>query len=141
LRLLRLAALGELVVANAERIARWIGVVHDAHGYADYRALLEYVWRAGSDGMVEAIIEHSREDLREAAMSAADQLEARGWAKGRAEGEAKGRELLLRMLEHRFGTVSHDARARVLAAEHVQVEEWALRLLDAATVEDVFDGP
>jgi hypothetical protein len=87
--------------------------------------------------MIEEIIEHSREDVRDSAMSAADRLEARG----RAEGEARERALLLRMLEHRFGALPPVLQARVLAAEVVQVEAWVLRLLDAATVDDVFSDP
>jgi len=116
--------------------------VHDAEGFGDYRALLEYVWSAGSDDtMIEAIIEHTREELRAAATSVAEMLETRGWERGRAEGEQKGRALLLRMLEHRFGALPEDVRARVLAAEPVHVEEWTLRVLDATVVEDVFGDP
>jgi predicted transposase YdaD len=146
LRLLRLAALGQLVVANAERVARWLDGVHEAHGYGDHRALLEYIYAAGSDeGMIEAIIEHTREDLKDTVMSIADKLEARGEARGRAEGEARGRAegeargraLLLRMLERRFGALPEDAHARVLAATPAQVEAWTLRVLDAAAIEDV----
>jgi predicted transposase YdaD len=158
-RLLRLAALGQLVVANAERIARWLDDVHEAYGYDDHRALLEYIYAAGSDeGMIEAIIEHTREDLKDTVMSIADKLEARGWAKGeakgraegeakgRAEGEAKGRAegeargratLLLRQLERRFGSLPPLVATSVLAATPEQVEAWALRLLDASTLDEL----
>lgn len=147
-RLLRLAALGQLVVANVERVARWLDQVHHAHGYDDYRALMEYIWSAGSDeGMIEAIIEHSRDDVKDSAMSVADRLWARGWEKGWEEGQAAGREegrdegrdegramLLLRQLEHRFGALPQHVEARVLAAIPQQIEAWALRLLSSASL-------
>jgi hypothetical protein len=143
LRLLRLAALGQLVLENAERIARWLDRVHDAHGYDDCRALMEYVALAGSDeGMIEAIIEHTREDVKETAMSTADHLEARGWKKGREAGREEGREegrasLLLRMLEHRFGRLSEQVREKVLEASPRRVDAWALRLLSASSLAEV----
>jgi predicted transposase YdaD len=136
-RLLRLAALEQLVVANAARIAAWLDEVHDMHGYDDYRTLLEYIWSAGKDvGMIEAIIEHSREDVKSEAMSAAEWLREQG----RAEGEAKLRALLLRQLELRFGAVPPPERAKVLEAEPEQVETWALRLPIAASLSEVFEG-
>lgn len=142
-RLLRLAALGELIAANAIRIVHWLEQVHCAHGYDDYRALMEYIGRAGRDeDLMSAIIEHSSEDLKYSAMSIADKLEARGWARGRAEGEALGRAMqLLRLLEHRFGPLAQRVDARVLEGTVEDLERWALRTLDVATIEDVFAEP
>lgn len=142
-RLLRLAALGQLVLENAERIARWLDRVHGAHGYDDYRALMEYVALAGSDeGMIEAIVEHAGEGVKETAMSTADHLEARGYRKGREAGREEGREegrasLLLRMLEHRFGRLSEQVREQVLEASPRRVDAWALRLLSASSLDEV----
>ncbi len=50
------------------------------------------------------------------------------------EGEAA---LLLRQMERRFGVVPGWARDRVLAADTVTIEDWGLRVLDAASLEDV----
>jgi hypothetical protein len=142
LRLLRLAALGQLVAANAARVASWLDRVHDAHGYDDYRTLMEYIEAVvKEEGMIEAIIEHSREDVRDSAMSAFGPIEARGWEKGRVEGEAWGRALLLRQLGHRFGSLPQSVKARVLAAEPRQVEDWALRLLTAASLAEALGDP
>jgi hypothetical protein len=41
------------------------------------------------------------------------------------------------MLERRFGVLPDWARDRVLAAETVLIEEWCLRVLDAASLEEV----
>ncbi len=130
-RLLRLAALEQLVVANAARIAGWLEKVHDAHGYADYRALMEYIASAGKDtGMIEAIIGNSREDVKEEAMSTADWIHERGRARGKVE-------LLLALLEQRFGALPLHVESKVLSATPQQVDEWALRVLSAASLAEV----
>jgi len=64
---------------------------------------------------------------------------------GLLEGEQRGRQsgkaaLLLRMLEHRFGVLPEWARDRVLAADSDMTEEWGLRVLDAASLDEVFAG-
>ena len=146
LRLLRMAALGQLVIANAERIARWLDRVHRVHGYDDYRALMEYVERAGSeDGMIEAVIEYGDElgeplSAREAKIWKQAREEARDCAREEAEIEAKAKLVLL-MIEHRFGPLPEPLRAKVLDAAPRRLEKWALRLLSAATLAEVLDVP
>ncbi len=70
-------------------------------------------------------------------------LEVRNMLAARAEqwkqqwllqGEAA---VLLRLLERRFGDLPDWARHRVLAADAVMMEEWVLRVLDAASLEEV----
>jgi hypothetical protein len=53
---------------------------------------------------------------------------------GRRQGEAA---ILSRLLERRFGALPGWARDRLLAADSVAIEEWSLRLLDAASLEEV----
>jgi len=60
--------------------------------------------------------------------------EERGEERGRQQGEAT---LLLRQLERRFGVVPDWVRDRVHAADTAIIEEWGLRLLDAASLEEV----
>jgi flagellar biosynthesis/type III secretory pathway protein FliH len=73
--------------------------------------------------------------------------EQKGRQEGRQEGRLEGRQegrkqgeaaLLLRQLERRFGILPGWATDRVLAADTVMIEEWALRVLDAASLEAVF---
>jgi hypothetical protein len=55
------------------------------------------------------------------------------------EGEQRGEAALLtRLLERRFGTLPDWARDRVQAADTPAIKEWALRLLEAASLEDIF---
>jgi hypothetical protein len=77
-----------------------------------------------------------------------------GELKGRQEGELKGRQegelkgelrgilkgestLLIRQLERRFGTLPGWAQDRIAAADGAALEDWSLRVLDAASLDDV----
>jgi hypothetical protein len=46
--------------------------------------------------------------------------------------------MLVRLLSRRFGAVPEDAHARIDAASLEQLDIWSERVLDAATLEDVF---
>jgi hypothetical protein len=57
----------------------------------------------------------------------------------RAEWRAEaGAEVLLQMLEHRFGPLGQDARARIAAATAADVHEWLRRAVDAPTLDAVY---
>jgi hypothetical protein len=58
-----------------------------------------------------------------------------GASKLRAEGRV---ELLLSQLTKRFGAVPDAVRARLQAASTAELERWAIRLLDARSLDDVF---
>jgi hypothetical protein len=60
----------------------------------------------------------------------ADQLIERG----RQEGQ---RGLLLKLLRQRFGALPEDVAARVARADASQIEQWAERVLTAATLAEV----
>jgi hypothetical protein len=55
--------------------------------------------------------------------------------RGIAQGQAR---LLMRLLEERFGPMPEPQAKRVQSAAPEQLETWALRLLDAASLDDVF---
>jgi hypothetical protein len=64
--------------------------------------------------------------------------EQRGEQKGRQEGRQEGEAaLLLRQLERRFGALPDWARDRIASADTAALEDWGLRVLDAASLEDV----
>jgi hypothetical protein len=58
-----------------------------------------------------------------------------GRLEGRVEGEAA---LLLRLLERRFGALPAAVRDRVAAADTAALETWGLRVLDAGSLDDLF---
>ncbi len=67
------------------------------------------------------------------------QGEARGRFEGEARGKAKGRmELLQEQLERRFGELPSDIRHRIRNAKDSEIRSWAVAVLDAATLDDVF---
>src|SRR5690606_25015156 len=68
---------------------------------------------------------------------------ADGLAEGRAEGLAEGQQtgksaLLIQMLAHKFGPLSAEAQERLLAASPETLDVWALNLLEATSLQDVF---
>jgi flagellar biosynthesis/type III secretory pathway protein FliH len=58
-----------------------------------------------------------------------------GTERGERIGEAK---VVERQLARRFGPLAAETRARLQAATLEQLDRWADRLLDAATLEEVF---
>ena len=65
-----------------------------------------------------------------------------GEESGRQEGEQMGRRqgeaaILLRQLERRFGALPGWASDRIATADTVALEEWSLRVFDAASLDDV----
>lgn len=94
---------------------------------------------------------------KETTMTTAERLRAEGRAKGLqdghreghreghqeglAAGRNEGRAALLRLLlEQRFGPLPDSASARLAAADATQLEGFAVRLLDARCLSDVFDA-
>ena len=61
--------------------------------------------------------------------------------KGMEKGIGKGQARLLKLLiQQRFQTVPVEVEARLQAATPEQLETWALRVLDAGSLDEVF-GP
>ncbi len=56
---------------------------------------------------------------------------------GRQEGEA---ELLLRLLERKFGLLDPKTRSRVRSADAERLLNWGERVLAAERLEDVFEN-
>lgn len=66
----------------------------------------------------------------------------KGREEGREEGLEKGRELmartLVRQIERKFGELNESDRQRVLGAKTTDLEKWADRIIDAATLREIF---
>ena len=75
-----------------------------------------------------------------AVMTSAGRIVREALQQGRAEGKAEGRaELVLRLVEARFGTPSQAVIDRIGSASTADLDQWAIRLLDAKTLQAVFD--
>jgi hypothetical protein len=73
-----------------------------------------------------------------------DRWEAEFRQAGRQEGRQEGLQegeatLLLRQLQKRFGELPDSVRARLRSASPDRLEHWGERLLDAASLNDLFD--
>lgn len=66
-----------------------------------------------------------------------DRWEAAAIAKGMQQGE---RLLLQRLLARRFGVLTAEHVARIAVATPFQLETWGDRVLDAQSLDEVFDG-
>ena len=80
-------------------------------------------------------------------LTLADRIRAEGHNDGRSEGLNEGlnkglsegqRQLVLRLLARRFGALPPDVEARVARAEMDELLDWAMRLLDARSLDEVF---
>jgi hypothetical protein len=72
-------------------------------------------------------------------MSTADKLRAEGRLEGRVEGRVEGKvETLLRLMTRRFGQLPEAVTARVRAAPPADLDRWTDRILDCATLAEVF---
>ena len=109
------------------------------------QALWTYVLRTAR-GRPEPVIEVVDELMEVEFMSkhktAASYLLEEGRQEGRQEGRHEGRiELLRSLIRARFGPSSTAVDARLETASHDELDRWAVRLLSAATLDDVFrDG-
>jgi hypothetical protein len=66
----------------------------------------------------------------------------KGLQQGLQQGLQKGEAaLLLRQMERRFGALPGWVTDRVLAADTQAIEAWGLRILDAASLDDMFERP
>ena len=72
-------------------------------------------------------------------MSTAEKLKREGKAEGLAEGLVKGRaETLQRQMARRFGPLTDAVLARLHSASTAELEHWTDRILDAASLADLF---
>ena len=62
----------------------------------------------------------------------------KGLQEGRQEGELA---ILRRLIEKRFGSLPPWAEQRLTSASTEQLEEWATRVLDAASLQELLGSP
>jgi len=66
-------------------------------------------------------------------------VERKSFGEGKLEGKAEGSSsIFILLLEKRFGKIPPDILSQMEQADAAQIEAWSLRLLDAATLEEVF---
>jgi hypothetical protein len=118
------AALDEVLrspdaVAALQALLRYLGATHPEMPASKLREIIESV---------------TGERAREVVVTFLDQIEQQGRKEGRAEGRAA---ILLGLLAKRFGPVPAEAKKRIVSAGDRELQRWALRVLDAASLEEV----
>ena len=79
--------------------------------------------------------------LRETLRQWEKEFLAQGRLEGRQEGRQEGEALLLqRQLARRFGPLPAGIVERIASASCADLERWGERVLDAASLDEVFEG-
>lgn len=103
------------------------------------RICLTYLTRAGNtldrETLYAIISDEKSRRLKDEAMTIAEQLIQEGRQEGRLEGE---RLVLQRQLVRKFGELDFRTRENIRLAVEQDLELWSERILEAATLEEVF---
>jgi flagellar biosynthesis/type III secretory pathway protein FliH len=79
------------------------------------------------------------QEVEEAMMTYAEKLKQEGHDQGHREGQQEGQcKMLLRQLTRRFGVLPEAVEKRIARAEAAELQDWALRVLDARSLDEVF---
>lgn len=123
-----------------------IGWFRQHPGYEELKRLFTELVRQAIAGIgVEAAIPDDLVEMKTMLATQGEawkrQWKAEGRAEGRAEGEAKGKaDLLLRLLRRRFTVLPDHIEHLVRSADSDRLDEWSERILDARTLNDLFDS-
>ena len=106
--------------------------------------LVDYVWkvnpRADENKLIRALRPVVGPEIERTMISYAQKLKQEGHQEGRLEGRNEAlRELLLGQLSARFGSLPEHLEARVASASSDELKQWAMRVLDAASLDAVFE--
>ncbi len=121
------------------------------------RICLTYLTHAGNTldrkRLYTIISEVKSPNLKDEAMTIAEQLIKEGRQEGRQEGRREGRQegrregelagerlLLHRQLTRKFGELPYEAQEKLDHANKEELECWGERILDATTLGEVFEG-
>lgn len=124
----------------AEDLAGWVDDLHAVlerpGGVEDFIALVTYIENVGEAPADELhdLFARLGPQAKEAYVTTADMLRAEGRVEGRVEGRA---DVLVRLLITKFGPLTQDILDTVHAADAEQIETWAVRVLTAATLDEV----
>ncbi|MFD4428247.1 hypothetical protein [Nocardia sp. NPDC058497] len=89
----------------------------------------------------DELLDQLEPQVKEAIVTTAEMLEARGEARGEVRGEARGEvrgktQALLRQLGLKFGELPEPVIAKVRAAENADRDRWIDQILTATTIEE-----
>ncbi|NCV15705.1 MAG: DUF4351 domain-containing protein [Betaproteobacteria bacterium] len=95
------------------------------------------IWAKGHEqrGLERGLLEGRQEGLQLGEQKGRQE----GEQKGRQEGRLEGEQLVLqRLLTKRFGPLPNDVLGQIRSASSTQIDSWLDRVLDAASLDEVF---
>jgi Putative transposase, YhgA-like len=121
-----------------ERLGAWMDLVREVRrapdGIAAVVLIMRYILEVSApdqpDRLVARLAAATGDEAKEEIVTAADQLREQGRQQG-------NRDMLLDLLQERFGMLPDAALTRVAAADVAQLREWNRRVLKAPTLDDV----
>ncbi|WP_067840935.1 Rpn family recombination-promoting nuclease/putative transposase [Nocardia lijiangensis] len=116
-------------------------ILDGPNGTHELQCVASYILIVGDtqEADLEPLIDRLGPRAKEAIMTTAERLRAEGHAAGRAAGRAEERaELLIEQLTHKFGSLPAGTIDSIRATDPALVRTWALRVLTANTLDDVF---
>ncbi|MEZ4266085.1 MAG: Rpn family recombination-promoting nuclease/putative transposase [Myxococcota bacterium] len=138
----RLPELTSAVVAALEQGDR---------GLSAFVLFMQYVLEqrgdVGPEDFTPFVETEVRPDLKEIVMSTAERLRNEGRVKGREEGRQEGieigalaamRRILLRLIQLRLGPPTREVQDRIAVATEPELARWTERVIDAATIDELF---
>jgi len=108
--------------------------------------LVEYTWKVNrhtnEEDLMALMADLLGQDIEETMQTLGQLLRPEVFEEGVESGVVKGqRELLLSLLVHRFGALPEPVTRRVASASTAELARWGKRILDAASLDDVFTAP
>ena len=114
---------------DAERRAKYIDYI-DIYAALDDNERERYRRQHAEESDVMAgIVQRARDEGRQ-----------EGLEQGLEQGMEQGRTMLARLLERRFGNLPAETGERLRRASGTDLESWADKVLDAGSLEDVFNS-
>ena len=131
-------------MAEDARVEAALEVSEAPNGVAAFGTVLRYIHEATEipPERVSRMVRQLGPRAEEAFMTGAQILRAEGEAKGRAEGKAEGEakgkaEVLLKLLELKFGSAPAATIERVRAAKIEELDRWVERIINASSLDEV----
>lgn len=121
-------------------LQRWLDVLREVasaqNGVEALSAFLEYAFQVGEvqPEDLHVLARQLGPAAQEAYMTAAQKLTEDSYAQGRTDGKA---ELLVRLIDQRFGPLSPADRERILHAPPERLDLWAERVITGKSIDEI----
>ncbi len=136
----------------AEQLVRYSDalkvLLHDEPGAKLFKSLLDYLWNVNGlisqRKLINTLSPYVGDELERTMIPYAEKLRQEGREQGLVDGRKQGlvdgqRATLLRQLESRFHRLPAAVRARVERASVEEMNTWVMRVLEAESLEAVFE--